>query len=113
MLSIFISVSSYAENGSENGQVKECFEGVNRGIFAFNKALDNIIVEPVAKGYRKLPSPIRTGTGNFLNNLSLLSTIPNNILQGDLDLAVKNSSRLVINTTIGILGIFDPAESMG
>ena len=113
MLSIFISVSSYAENGSENGQVKECFEGVNRGIFAFNKALDNIIVEPVAKGYRKLPSPIRTGTGNFLNNLSLLSTIPNNVLQGDLDLAVKNSSRLVINTTIGILGIFDPAENMG
>ena len=109
ILSIFVSVSAYAENG----QVKECFEGVNRGIFAFNKALDNIIVEPVAKGYRKLPSPIRTGTGNFLNNLSLLSTIPNNILQGDLDLAVKNSSRLVINTTIGILGIFDPAESMG
>jgi len=113
ILSIFVSVSSYAENGSENGQVKECFEGVNRGIFAFNKALDNIIVEPVAKGYRKLPSPIRTGTGNFLNNLSLLSTIPNNILQGDLNLAVKNSSRLVINTTVGILGIFDPAENMG
>ena len=113
LLSLFISVSSYAESGSENGQVKECFEGVNRGIFAFNKALDNIIVEPVAKGYRQLPSPIRAGTSNFLNNLSLLSTIPNNVLQGDFGLAAKNSSRLVINSTVGILGIFDPAAQMG
>ena len=70
-------------------------------------------MEPVAKGYRQLPSPIRTGTSNFLNNLSLLSTIPNNVLQGDFGLAVKNSSRLVINSTVGILGIFDPAAQMG
>jgi len=113
ILSLFVSVSSYAESGSENGQVKECFEGVNRSIFAFNKGLDNIIVEPVAKGYRHLPSPIRTGTSNFLNNLSLLSTIPNNVLQGSFGLAAKNSSRLIINTTVGILGLFDPASGMG
>ena len=104
---------SFANDGSANGNVKECFEGVNRGIFAFNKALDDVVVEPLAKGYRKLPSPVRTGTSNFLDNLSLLSTIPNNILQGDIGLAGKNSSRLLINTTIGILGIFDPASSLG
>ncbi len=113
ILSLFISVSSYAESGSENGQVKECFEGVNRGIFAFNKALDDIIVEPIAKGYRKLPSPIKTGTSNFINNLSLLTSIPNNILQGELLIAGKNTSRLLINSTVGILGIFDPASGMG
>ncbi len=113
ILSLFISVSSYAESGSENGQVKECFEGVNRGIFAFNKALDGIIVEPIAKGYRKLPSPIKTGTSNFINNLSLLTSIPNNILQGELLVAGKNTSRLLVNSTVGILGIFDPASEVG
>ena len=113
ILSLFISVSSYAESGSENGQVKECFEGVNRGIFAFNKALDGIIVEPIAKGYRKLPSPIKTGTSNFISNLSLLTSIPNNILQGELLVAGKNTSRLLVNSTVGILGIFDPASEIG
>jgi len=113
ILSLFISVSSYAENRSKNEQVKECFEGVNRGVFAFNKALDNIIVEPIAKGYRKLPSPIKIGTSNFISNLSLLTSIPNNILQGELSVAGKNTSRLLINSTVGILGIFDPASGMG
>ena len=114
IISLFTSASSFAKEGSsENGQVKECFEGLNRGIFTFNKALDDIIVEPIAKGYRQLPSPIKTGTSNFLNNLSLLSTIPNNVLQGDLALAAVNSSRLLINSTIGILGILDPASAMG
>ena len=46
-------------------------------------ALDKVLFRPVAIGYRKLPSPIRTGTSNVLNNLSNLVTIPNNILQGD------------------------------
>ena len=113
ILSFLISVNSLAADSSKDYDVKDCFKGVNRGIFAFNKALDNIIVEPLATGYRKLPSPIRTGTSNFLSNLSLLSTIPNNVLQGDLGLAGKNTSRLLINSTVGILGLFDPATSFG
>ena len=113
IFSILISANSLAAENSKNGDVKDCFEGVNRGIFAFNKALDSVIVEPLATGYRQLPSPIRTGTSNFLSNISLLSTIPNNVLQGDLGLAGKNTSRLLINSTIGILGLFDPASSFG
>ena len=66
---------------NKNGQVKDCFEGLNRGIFAFNQLLDNIVVEPIAKGYRYLPSPIRAGTNNALSNLSLMVTIPNNIFK--------------------------------
>ena len=96
-----------------NGEVKDCFEGLNRGIFAFNQALDKIIVEPVAKGYRYLPSPIRSGTSNFLNNLSLVVTIPNNILQGDFSMAGKNTARFAVNSTVGILGLFDPASKIG
>tara|TARA_B100000941_G_C28467558_1_gene534474 strand:+ start:293 stop:1066 length:774 start_codon:yes stop_codon:yes gene_type:complete len=94
-------------------EVKDCFEKLNRATFALNMGLDKIIFKPVSKGYRKLPSPIRTGTSNALNNLSNLITIPNNILQGDFGSAANNSARLIINTTLGIAGIFDPANSFG
>ena len=98
---------------SDEGEVKDCFEKLNRVTFAFNMGLDKVIFKPVSKGYRKLPSPIRTGTSNALSNLSNLITIPNNILQGDFGSAANNSARLVINTTLGIAGIFDPANSFG
>ena len=98
---------------NDPSNIKDCFEGLNRATFAFNQALDGILFKPVAKAYRILPSPVRTGVGNSLNNLSNLITIPNNILQGDFKQAVVNSGRLVINTTVGILGIFDVATQMG
>ncbi len=120
IISAFISFNSFAGSDEEvslnkvnNGEVKDCFEGLNRGIFAFNQVLDQTIIEPLAKGYRYLPSPIREGTSNALNNISLVVTIPNNLLQGDIMLAGKNSARFIVNTTIGILGIFDPASNMG
>ena len=97
----------------EEKEVRDCFEKINRATFAFNMALDKVLFRPVALGYRKLPSPVRTGTSNALNNLSNLVTIPNNILQGDLKAAGNNTIRLSINTTIGIVGIFDPANALG
>ena len=75
--------------------------------------LDSILIEPLARGYRHLPSPVKTGTSNFLSNLSLLQTIPNNILQGDFKKAGENTVRFAVNTTLGILGIFDVAKGMG
>ena len=98
---------------SNEVQVKDCFEKINRVTFAFNMGLDKVIFKPVSKGYRKLPSPIRVGTNNALNNLSNLITIPNNILQGDFGSAANNSARLIINATLGIAGIFDPANTFG
>ena len=98
---------------AEEKEVKDCFEKVNRATFAFNMALDKVLFRPVAIGYRKLPSPVRTGTSNALNNLSNLITIPNNILQVDFKAAGNNSIRFIINTTIGIVGIFDPANALG
>ena len=97
----------------EEREVKDCFEKLNRATFAFNMALDKVLFRPVAAGYRKLPSPVRTGTSNALNNISNLVTIPNNILQGDFKAAGNNSIRFIINTTIGIVGIFDPANALG
>ena len=120
ILSLFISTSSMAGSDGQNelskntnGEVKDCFETVNRGIFAFNQAIDGLIFEPLAKGYLHLPSPIRTGTSNFVGNISTLLTIPNNVLQGDLGVAGKNSLRFIVNSTLGIIGIFDPASAIG
>ena len=94
-------------------EVKDCFEKLNRATFAFNQALDGVIFQPVASLYRKLPSPAKTGVNNSLENLSHLATIPNNIIQGDFKQAGVNTVRFVVNTTLGILGIFDVAEYMG
>jgi len=96
-----------------NHEVKDCFENVNRGIFAFNQGLDKAVLKPLAKGYRKFPQPIRSGTSNALNNLGNLVTIPNNILQGQIKRASINSLRLIINSTLGIAGIFDVASYYG
>ena len=109
-LGIFFTFNVNAES---TGQVKDCFEGVNRATFAFNQGLDKAIFKPVSKAYRYLPVPIRKGTGNVVNNLSNLITIPNNIFQGDFLKAGMNVARLTINSTIGILGIFDVATAMG
>jgi len=119
-LSSFLSVSVYAGSDGQNElskksstATKDCFEGLNRGIFAFNQAIDNVVFEPLAKGYRYLPSPVRTGTSNVLGNISILLTIPNNVLQGDFVVAGKNVFRFAINTSIGILGLFDFASKLG
>ena len=98
---------------NEPSEVKDCFEGLNRATFAFNQALDKTIFKPVASGYRKLPSPVKSGVSNSLDNLSNLVTIPNNILQGDFKTAGVYTGRLLINTTVGILGLIDVAKHIG
>ena len=120
LLTFSLILSASAGTDGENNlskknpkQVKDCFEGLNRATFALNQGLDKVIFEPVAKAYRTLPSPVRTGTSNVLVNLSSLITIPNNILQGQFKTAGVNTGRFVVNTTVGILGIFDVAEKMG
>ena len=94
-------------------EIKDCFENLNRATFAFNQALDGILFKPVASAYRILPSPVRSGVSNSLDNLSNLVTIPNNIIQGDLKKAGLNTGRFIINTTVGILGFIDVAERIG
>jgi len=103
-----------SSNKSNNlTEVKDCFESINRGIFAFNQGLDKAVFKPLAKGYRKLPQPVRSGTSNVISNLGNVVTIPNNILQGQMKDASMNSIRLIINSTLGIAGIFDVASYYG
>jgi phospholipid-binding lipoprotein MlaA len=119
VITFFIFTNAFAgadgelELSKKSKPVKDCFEPINRVTFAVNQGLDKIIFKPVAKGYRVLPSPVRTGVSNALDNLSNLVTIPNNVLQIELKKAGVNTGRFVINTTIGILGLFDVAQNLG
>tara|TARA_B110001452_G_scaffold226195_1_gene200493 strand:- start:304 stop:1044 length:741 start_codon:yes stop_codon:yes gene_type:complete len=92
---------------------EECFENTSRAIFKFNMAFDDIILEPVAKGYNKLPAPIKTGTSNFTSNIGTLLSIPNNILQGNFKQLGHSVGSFVVNTSVGIFGFLNPAEKIG
>jgi len=107
--------STGSEDLSSDGKntADECFEGFSRAMFKFNHALDGAIFEPIAKGYRALPVPIRKGTGNVVDNLRSLLTLSNHLLQGDFNEAGTTAGRFAINTTVGILGVFDPATRIG
>ena len=91
----------------------ECFEGVSRAVFKFNMAVDDIVLEPLAKGYNKLPSPIKQGTNNFTSNIGTLLSIPNNILQGNIKQLGHSIGSFALNTTVGVLGFLNPAEKLG
>jgi phospholipid-binding lipoprotein MlaA len=106
-LTFFILMSSGANS------TEECFEKASRNIFKFNMVLDDAIIEPLAKGYNKLPSPIKTGTSNFTSNIGTLLSIPNNILQGNFDQLGHSIGSFAINTTVGIFGFLNPAEKIG
>ena len=118
LISLILATNVSAGTDGENNlskkskPVKDCFESINRATFALNQGLDKVIFEPVAKIYRFLPSPVRAGTGNVINNLSSLVTIPNNILQGEFKKAGVNTGRFAINTTVGVLGVFNVAKRM-
>ena len=115
-LTLNVSASSDGElilKKNEPSEIKDCFEKFNRVTFKFNQALDGVVFQPIASFYRKLPSPAKTGVSNSIENISHLITIPNNLLQGDFKQAGINSGRFVLNTTIGVLGLFDVAQYLG
>ena len=92
---------------------EECFERTSRAIFKFNMAVDDVVLEPLAKGYNKLPSPIKSGTSNFTSNIGTLLSIPNNILQGNFKQLGHSIGSFAINSTVGVLGLLNPAEKIG
>tara|TARA_X000001036_G_C20643798_1_gene792184 strand:+ start:768 stop:1508 length:741 start_codon:yes stop_codon:yes gene_type:complete len=98
---------------SNSNAADECFEGTSRAIFKFNMAFDDAILEPIAKGYNKLPEAIKAGTSNFTSNIGTLLSIPNNVLQGNFRQLGHSTASFVINSSVGILGFLNPAEKMG
>ena len=106
-LTLFFLSSSYSK------ATEECFENVSRSVFKFNLAFDEKILEPIAKGYSRLPQPLKTGTSNFTSNISNLLSIPNSILQGNFREFGHSVGSVFINSTLGILGFLNPAEKIG
>ena len=93
---------------------RDRFERTNRAIYRFNDALDRGIAKPVARTYVKVtPAPVRAGIGNFFRNLTYPTVIVNDLLQAKPKAFGSDTLRLVVNTTIGIGGLFDPASKMG
>ena len=89
-------------------------EGFNRGVFEFNQKLDEYAIKPVAEAYRfVLPEPVRKGITNFFQNILDIYNAGHNLLQGKPMDAVSDIGRFVVNSTLGILGIFDVATDMG
>jgi phospholipid-binding lipoprotein MlaA len=93
---------------------RDPWERFNRSTFQFNDALDRAIARPVAKGYVKVtPRVVRTGVSNFFSNLETVPTIINDALQGKFRQAGHDSARFLLNSTLGLGGLFDPASSAG
>jgi len=106
-LVLFNSKTIYASN------LPDCSESINRSFFAFNMAVDKYFIKPIAEIYNVLPVEARSSINNALLNIETTISVPNQILQGNFGEAVISISRFVINSTIGILGLFDPATALG
>lgn len=89
------------------------FEDQNRAVHSFNKGLDEVLLRPASQITSAVPAEITDRVSDFSDNLSLPGMVVNGALQGDLEGASKNTLRFVVNTTLGLLGLFDPATDMG
>lgn len=92
---------------------RDPWERMNRSTYRFNDKFDRAIARPVARGYRKTPQFVQTGVHNFFTNLDYPIVMVNDLLQGQLKPFVSDTARLLLNTTIGIGGLLDPATSAG
>ena len=107
------TVSVAQESTQDKYSENDPWEGFNRSVFNFNEAVDQAVLKPVAKGYRfVMPDVAEQGVSNFFGNLSDVVTFVNNLLQFKPVEATQDLSRVLINTTIGIGGLFDVASAM-
>jgi len=106
-LTIFNSKTIYAAD------LPDCNESINRAVFSFNMTVDKYFFKPIAEVYNVLPVEIRVGINNALINIDSTLSVPNQILQGNFSEAAISVSRFAINSTVGILGLFDPATALG
>ena len=111
IMMLVLLLSSCSTTGSSKN---DPLEPMNRAIFQFNEVVDDNIFEPVAKTYKYItPDPVETGVSNFFSNIGEVSTIANDVFQFKFKQAGYDFLRFSINTTIGVLGIFDVATSVG
>ena len=117
-LLVLCTVAATALSGCATPEVakgiNDPYETQNRAVHETNKSIDRTILKPLSGGYgNTVPEPVRQSVGNFAGNLSLPGSILNDVLQANIDDAAANTVRLLINSTFGIGGIFDPATAWG
>ena len=105
-----LGACSVAPAGTETN---DPYEEVNRQVHAFNKGFDEAVLDPAGEAVSYLPEIVKDGIVNFSDNASLPNAAANSLLQGDVAGTARNSLRFILNTTIGILGFFDPAGTIG
>jgi phospholipid-binding lipoprotein MlaA len=106
--------ASTPKEGDAQAGNPDPIEPVNRGFYAFNEGLDRALIKPLATGYSKItPAPVRTVVTNFFDNLSYLNVILNSFLQGKVGDGMSDLGRFIVNSTLGIGGLFDVATDMG
>ena len=111
IVTISLVLSSCALKGT---QPDDPYEPLNRKTHAFNMAVDSVVLKPAATIYKTIiPTPIRSGINNAYNNVNLLPTVANDLLQADANNAIKDTWRFVINSTFGIAGVIDVATTFG
>ena len=111
---IALSISLLSGCARKPTSANDPFEGYNRVAFAFTQDIDHLALRPAAKVYDTItPPPVKTGVSNFFANLGELITIPNDVLQGNFRYLPTDFWRLLINSTLGIGGLFDVASHIG
>lgn len=115
ILALLVSgCASHPAAPKEARSAADPWEPLNRQIHGFNQGLDKVSLKPVAKGYQKVvPQFIRTAIGNFSSNLRTPLNIITSFLQGKGKFGFSETGRFIVNSTIGIGGLFDPATKMG
>lgn len=113
-LCLFLGVMLIASCASTTSKdPKDPYESLNRKIYTFNDTFDKILTKPIAKGYNYImPNPVKKGIGNFFRNIEHFPTIVNDVLQGEPGKAGTATTRLVLNSTLGLAGLIDVAEYM-
>lgn len=112
--SLLAALAFLAAGCATNGDPRDPLEGLNRGVQAFNDAVDENALQPAARLYRNVtPSGFRDGVRNFFNNLDDLYIGANNLLQGKVEQAMSDLMRVAVNTTLGLFGAIDWASDMG
>lgn len=113
VVTVAVIGSGCATTATISGDPQDPWENTNRKFYAFNDALDQALLEPVANLYLKLPGGLRDSIHNFLDNAAYPGTVLNQLLQGKFEPAVEGTARFVFNTTIGIGGLFDVSTAFG
>jgi phospholipid-binding lipoprotein MlaA len=113
LLSITLGLAGCAARPGKPDK-RDRFERFNRSVYKFNTAVDHAVLRPVARAYVKsIPQPIRASINHFTTNLAYPITFANDVLQGKVADGVTDAARIVVNTTLGVGGLFDPATRMG